>query len=653
MKKWMATECPYEADIQIAFHSKTDDIVMSTNSLIHLSSFVKTIWKPLGRGGYLEYDIPRPIQPLDLSRASLTTLGLICRSDYTSNMKQIDLTGILQSLDGGRSSLMIVWYFVWSVLFGIDRKVHVDIGELTSKATKADINEIEMLSGMCLKRDGESYIYDDTYENAFGYSHVFNHVYGDTYDQIYGDAFDDRAHEDIDDDEDGRIRPRIVLNPYVTRAYTSPFYELVEYIFMKQVPGMNHEHALLFDHTVASQQQYQDQGAEDKNIVLVKDALVAMSCPFNTTPDQVCRHFEECQEHELVETAKAASIIEGFDQHECLTTHQKNAPTLAKSPVEKFLGQLIIDRGSIFKKYSNQGRLPASVEVEDKVLQILIIICQLIIRPPFGNESPSESDCLHVWLSVFLVIADKLSIHTGEKVLESSKIVRQLQSAEFGAANESGRKESHTALGVTDSSVLKADIADFVGLIYQVKILKEIAVAGETSHTTVSLPTTRATLMAFLADADVDRHKKKEYSDVDKVTVSVSRGIEESKETRPSESAGVEDKAVTGASDSYRRDAFPHQALSSPQKRKAGRLMLDLKSQHSRYLILNNSKGEALALNGIWYVGNAALDSSDAMQIHRDMRGEYKPPEYPEIADLTAQLKRFLAMGQRKRLPLK
>ncbi|KAF9313149.1 hypothetical protein BG003_005537 [Podila horticola] len=54
--------------------------------------------------------------------------------------------------------------------------------------------------------------------------------------------------------------------------------------------------------------------------------------------------------------------------------------------------------------------------------------------------SSSESDCLHVWMSIFSVMVDKLTIHTGQKVLESSKIVRQQQSAEFGDVSGSGRK---------------------------------------------------------------------------------------------------------------------------------------------------------------------------------------------------------------------
>ncbi|KAF9984436.1 hypothetical protein BGZ65_000399 [Modicella reniformis] len=127
---------------------------------------------------------------------------------------------------------------------------------------------------------------------------------------------------------------------------------------------------------------------------------------------------------ELVETAKAFSVIEGFGQHD----------------VQKLMAKVIIDRGPIFDKYSYQKRLPASVDIENKVLQILITICSLFLRPPFGKASPSESNCLRVWMSIFSDMMDKLTIHTGEKVLKSSKIMRQQQSAEFGDVSESERK---------------------------------------------------------------------------------------------------------------------------------------------------------------------------------------------------------------------
>ncbi|KAF9163284.1 hypothetical protein DFQ26_002740 [Actinomortierella ambigua] len=223
--------------------------------------------------------------------------------------------------------------------------------------------------------------------------------------------------------------------------------------------------------------------------------------------DRACHHFEESQEKELVGNAKALNVIQGFDQHKCSTILKKYVPILARSSVEKFKTKLVIDRGALLNQHSDCERLPEDVDVEDRVLQILILI--------------------------------------GERVLESSKIVRQQQSAEFGDVSDSGRKldmlftyngldisnvefekpktteqelaiqhrknirlarciqEHHAKLGIEEPSILMADVAGFVGVIYQVKPLKGITVAGETVHTPVSLPRTRATLMAFLEDASL------------------------------------------------------------------------------------------------------------------------------------------------------
>ncbi|KAF9370988.1 hypothetical protein CPC16_003361, partial [Podila verticillata] len=103
-KGWRVIECPSEADIAIAIDCTTSDIVITgdSDSLIHSS--VHTIWKPLARGGYLVYDVPRLLQQLELSRTGLTVLGIVCRNDYTSNMKQMGLVTnyeLIQSLEGG------------------------------------------------------------------------------------------------------------------------------------------------------------------------------------------------------------------------------------------------------------------------------------------------------------------------------------------------------------------------------------------------------------------------------------------------------------------------------------------------------------------------------------------------------------------------
>ncbi|KAF9410708.1 hypothetical protein BGZ94_001561 [Podila epigama] len=70
--------------------------------------------------------------------------------------------------------------------------------------------------------------------------------------------------------------------------------------FPERALGMSREHALLFDHAVIALKQYQD--AKDKDIVLVKDAQVAMS-------ERACHRLEDAQENELGRSAKAACLL--------------------------------------------------------------------------------------------------------------------------------------------------------------------------------------------------------------------------------------------------------------------------------------------------------------------------------------------------------
>ncbi|KAF9343124.1 hypothetical protein BGX26_006222, partial [Mortierella sp. AD094] len=46
-------------------------------------------------------------------------------------------------------------YFVWSILFGNDRKVTIDTGDSASKATKADIHEAEIHSTTFRNQEAE------------------------------------------------------------------------------------------------------------------------------------------------------------------------------------------------------------------------------------------------------------------------------------------------------------------------------------------------------------------------------------------------------------------------------------------------------------------------------------------------------------------
>ncbi|KAG0272323.1 hypothetical protein BGZ96_005382, partial [Linnemannia gamsii] len=50
---------------------------------------VVTIWRPLSRGRYLVYELAEVLSHLELSRSKLTTLGIVSKNDYSSNLKRL------------------------------------------------------------------------------------------------------------------------------------------------------------------------------------------------------------------------------------------------------------------------------------------------------------------------------------------------------------------------------------------------------------------------------------------------------------------------------------------------------------------------------------------------------------------------------------
>ncbi|KAF9428995.1 hypothetical protein BGZ76_001971 [Entomortierella beljakovae] len=261
--------------------------------------------------------------------------------------------------------------------------------------------------------------------------------------------------------------------------------------------------------------------------------------------DRACKHFENHDKDGLLDAARTSSVIEGFELHECANITKRYTPFLTENTVEDLKKKLSIDIGVLNQKYVNV-ELPVSAKLEEKVLEILKQLCQFIIRPPFGKAPPSENDCLQVWVSIFSVmVEDKVTLHTGEKALEASKIMRQHQVSEYNDVSESARKvdclfmyeglelsniefkkpdtsnrdlaiqnrknvrlgrciqEAHIALGVQEPSVMMADVAGFVGIFYQVKKMGDIAIAGKTTSTTVTLPQDAGSFDKFLEDGSL------------------------------------------------------------------------------------------------------------------------------------------------------
>ncbi|KAG0299834.1 hypothetical protein BGZ97_003517, partial [Linnemannia gamsii] len=89
---WSIVECVSEADIAIASDCGAHDVVVTGNSDSLIYSSIKTIWRPLGRGRYLVYDMPMLLKHLEISRTALTVLGIVCRNDYSSNLSRLGVS---------------------------------------------------------------------------------------------------------------------------------------------------------------------------------------------------------------------------------------------------------------------------------------------------------------------------------------------------------------------------------------------------------------------------------------------------------------------------------------------------------------------------------------------------------------------------------
>ncbi|KAK3822387.1 MAG: hypothetical protein J3R72DRAFT_501860 [Linnemannia gamsii] len=77
-----------------AFYWSQDDMLIYDT--------VETVWRPLSRGRFLVYKIAEVLGHLEISRAKLTTLGIVSKNDYTSNLARLGVITsheIVKSLD--------------------------------------------------------------------------------------------------------------------------------------------------------------------------------------------------------------------------------------------------------------------------------------------------------------------------------------------------------------------------------------------------------------------------------------------------------------------------------------------------------------------------------------------------------------------------
>ena len=96
-----------------------------------------------------------------------------------------------------------------------------------------------------------------------------------------------------------------------------------------------------------------------------------MSCLLNTMSSGACRHFEQAGDKDILDKAKSNSIISGFEDHPSTAYLRNYVDVLKDNGVGYLWNTLIIDRGILRSKHMHEKHLPADVEMEDKVLQIL------------------------------------------------------------------------------------------------------------------------------------------------------------------------------------------------------------------------------------------------------------------------------------------
>ncbi|KAH7042484.1 hypothetical protein BKA57DRAFT_126247 [Linnemannia elongata] len=199
-------------------------------------------------------------------------------------------------------------------------------------------------------------------------------------------------------------------------------------------------HKLLFDHAVGAMKSYLAQPIDARDTLLLKDAQCSMSCVLNTMSSHVSMFFEESDEEELFGAAKDHCLVVGFEDHACSTILVEYLPVLREKGAEYLQRRLIADRGKLASDYLDGPSLPPTAVLRDQVLRILLEMCDHILHPPYGKVAPSENDCLHYWVRIFSSLTNKITIQTGEKALEASKVVRRQQAAEYGEVSEAGRK---------------------------------------------------------------------------------------------------------------------------------------------------------------------------------------------------------------------
>jgi hypothetical protein len=95
--------CPTEADLAIAKDFEESDVAISGDSDMLAYAAITTLWRPISKGLILEYKIANLLLVLAVSRAQLTALAVVSKSDYGKNIFSLGPTtnySVVKSIAG-------------------------------------------------------------------------------------------------------------------------------------------------------------------------------------------------------------------------------------------------------------------------------------------------------------------------------------------------------------------------------------------------------------------------------------------------------------------------------------------------------------------------------------------------------------------------
>ncbi|KAF9968218.1 hypothetical protein BGZ73_000207 [Actinomortierella ambigua] len=122
------------------------------------------------------------------------------------------------------------------------------------------------------------------------------------------------------------------------------------------------------------------------------------------------QHFIGNGRNDIITGAVNRAAISTFEQHNCLTILPRYLRVLQEHDIQRLSRQLVRDRYELQAPYDLIKPLPEGLQMHDRVLEIL------------------------------QYLNDDITLQTGERMLEASKVLRQEQAAEFGDLCDAGRK---------------------------------------------------------------------------------------------------------------------------------------------------------------------------------------------------------------------